>query len=225
VATALGKLADFRNRPNDTLKLIGWLVTPEGARVVRWASHYAPSTFSDNDVASIGDGGDHGCHARARRFHTRTRPPVHRALRAKFRRLRADCQGQLSDRPGHRRQLVPSTYAHGDLAVLRELLPSLLPRESRCGHPGGCKARHAQRHHASRGQRRHRSAIRSKPRRAPSPNRRACRATATRKGSRYRRRGADLVACAFQFPPPSASRSGYGQLRYDVRLPRHGPGS
>lgn len=58
VATALDRLADLRNRPDDSLKLVGWLVTAEGPKVVRWASHYAPSTFSGNDVASIGDGGD-----------------------------------------------------------------------------------------------------------------------------------------------------------------------
>jgi hypothetical protein len=53
---ALSNLEDLRERPNEKLEITGWIVTPIGPKVIRWASHYRPVTVCDaeNDIGSGG---------------------------------------------------------------------------------------------------------------------------------------------------------------------------
>jgi hypothetical protein len=56
LARALEKLEDLRNHPGKTLALTGWIVTPAGPKVIRWASSYRPTLLCDAEN-DIGDGG------------------------------------------------------------------------------------------------------------------------------------------------------------------------
>lgn len=53
---ALDGLSDLRNG-QDGLEMLGWIVAPDGPKVVRWASHYSPTRLCDAEGA-IGSGGD-----------------------------------------------------------------------------------------------------------------------------------------------------------------------
>jgi hypothetical protein len=52
---ALDGLSGLRNG-QDRLEILGWFVGPDGAKVVRWASHYSPTMIGEAEGA-IGDGG------------------------------------------------------------------------------------------------------------------------------------------------------------------------
>lgn len=57
IEKALRNLEDLRERGTERLELVGWLVVAPSPKVIRWASHYRPTTLSENE-GSVGDGGD-----------------------------------------------------------------------------------------------------------------------------------------------------------------------